>query len=806
MEYRAALVASTVISLIVLSSVAQAAVVLCPEDMDSLPLQDAVDSETEIVLKGAGECGGENEYYIPDGIAIDSQLKIRSNDPSDPAKLVSDSEATVTVQSADRVEIVGIVVVYNGSDNAPAIDVDSSSNVLIDLVNATVSGDGAKSAVRLMSSTNVTMRDSNVTSYRSGDENHGIEVGSGSNVTVSGNRVTLRGDATNSYCIFFQSSSGRVRNSIMSVQGDGENRGLNLQSSGLTVDGNTIEVRSVNGSDSGGNVGVYVDGSDNDIHGNNVTVSGADGGNMGLYIINGDDNSVENSSFYVSGFDDDYGLVIENGDGNNVTHSRIESSDGPDVRDQSTSQAVTYILNTTFDQDDMSFDEFSVGKVLVGYMMSFIVVDQSSNPVEGIIVRINDTQSVSDSENPTSNFTFRSGGGAYGPVALNRFYADRDHASPSTYVRFANYTAAPGIGGANTSFDPSSSGQVTVSIAATGVFSNSSLSTSGNQLQVNSTTSVGAELDIRTGSDVSGATVSIANMSSNPKSANLAATQLGKYLQIEVSDDLSSNMTWAIIKVHYTDQELGAADLQESSLRLHYFNETSGSWSAYDPPSGGVNESANFVWANTTHFSTFGAFGSVNQKAAASVATPPSGGGGGGARIARGQQNATPVIEPDQAAAAGPEEAQEPAGVPEPAAAEEEQADEEPVQSTQEQSNPITGLFTFGLGENDTNSVTGFIVGAEGGYGVGTLGLISALLGGAVVWVKRKSLFGRKENYNHAAPAEAGLAAEDSGGEDGHTDAPGEGGAGKEPGKEQEIRWTSKKNRDQVQREDEQGG
>ncbi|MBS3166202.1 hypothetical protein J4444_03710, partial [Candidatus Woesearchaeota archaeon] len=72
-----------------------------------------------------------------------------------------------------------------------------------------------------------------------------------------------------------------------------------------------------------------------------------------------------------------------------------------------------------------------------------------------------------------------------------------------------------------------------------------------------------------------------------------------------------------------------AKGLDESTLRLWYYNETSASWMKYDTPDGGVDTTNNYVWASTTHFSTWGVFGTAPSSGGSSGG---SGGGGGSSR------------------------------------------------------------------------------------------------------------------------------------------------------------------------------
>jgi parallel beta-helix repeat protein len=121
------------------------------------------------------------------------------------------------------------------------------------------------------------------------------------------------------------------------------------------------------------------------------------------------------------------------------------------------------------------------------------------------------------------------------------------------------------------------------------------------------------------GQETKSVNLNVQTSSTNPGGSGWALSPLNKYIQFELSE--SVNVSWIIIRVYYTDAEVAAAGLDESTLRLEYYNETSATWTTYNPPQGGVNTAENYVWANTTHFSIFGIFGSA----------PVSLGGGGGA-------------------------------------------------------------------------------------------------------------------------------------------------------------------------------
>lgn len=129
--------------------------------------------------------------------------------------------------------------------------------------------------------------------------------------------------------------------------------------------------------------------------------------------------------------------------------------------------------------------------------------------------------------------------------------------------------------------------------------------------------SIEAEVHTNTGYD---GNVKIMFYNENPGGSGFLLSGLGTWINISPVAEI--NLTWMILKVYYTDEEVSAAALDENTLRLEYYNATSDIWEKFDSPNGGVNTTANYVWANVTHFSVFGIGGSA----------PTSTGGGGGGR------------------------------------------------------------------------------------------------------------------------------------------------------------------------------
>ncbi|MBI4739442.1 S8 family serine peptidase [Candidatus Woesearchaeota archaeon] len=141
-------------------------------------------------------------------------------------------------------------------------------------------------------------------------------------------------------------------------------------------------------------------------------------------------------------------------------------------------------------------------------------------------------------------------------------------------------------------------------------------------------------------SNVSGS-IAVGDYSLNP--ANLSATTgngfaalgLPIFLEITADANVTYNLSWMLITIFYTDAELPST-LNESTLRLYFFNESSQRW--VQESNSGVNITGNFVFGNITHFSFFSAGGSAQVSGGGDgsdngggVVGGGGGGGGGGA-------------------------------------------------------------------------------------------------------------------------------------------------------------------------------
>ncbi|HDS45480.1 MAG TPA: hypothetical protein ENN68_05230 [Methanomicrobia archaeon] len=129
------------------------------------------------------------------------------------------------------------------------------------------------------------------------------------------------------------------------------------------------------------------------------------------------------------------------------------------------------------------------------------------------------------------------------------------------------------------------------------------------------------DFDISAKRDYAAGSMHVQRATLPPAGVRELTNSIGGYVWANVSENVANSTDWVLIKVFYDPSEL--RDLDESSLTLHFYNESKASsgnpWE--ELPVGGVNREEQYVWANTSHYSVFSVSGSI---------TPKQGVGGGG--------------------------------------------------------------------------------------------------------------------------------------------------------------------------------
>ena len=104
-------------------------------------------------------------------------------------------------------------------------------------------------------------------------------------------------------------------------------------------------------------------------------------------------------------------------------------------------------------------------------------------------------------------------------------------------------------------------------------------------------------------------TISLIEYSENPVNVTIEKKPAGKYVEI-VEDNISSNLSSVIIKIYYNETEVNDLNIDESSLKLYYFNESSLKWQELGSL---VDTDENYVYVNISHLSLFGIYGDEIQ-------------------------------------------------------------------------------------------------------------------------------------------------------------------------------------------------
>lgn len=140
-------------------------------------------------------------------------------------------------------------------------------------------------------------------------------------------------------------------------------------------------------------------------------------------------------------------------------------------------------------------------------------------------------------------------------------------------------------------------------------------------------------LELFTTANLTETSINLTKHSDNPTNATVGILELGKYIEIEYDEEMKDNLGWIMIKMYYTDEDVSNAGIDESTLRMYYYNESTSTWEVM--PDSGVDTTTNYVWGNTTHLSFFGLFGNAPPTPTTTVPPAPTvtGGGGGGGGI-----------------------------------------------------------------------------------------------------------------------------------------------------------------------------
>ena len=131
------------------------------------------------------------------------------------------------------------------------------------------------------------------------------------------------------------------------------------------------------------------------------------------------------------------------------------------------------------------------------------------------------------------------------------------------------------------------------------------------------------KLEILLNNNVTNNNISIIDYNSSNKTLS-EKVSAKRFVDITASDGIRNTLKNYILKLYYTNENVQG--LNEDSLNIYYYNGTLEAWQELESY---VNKDEKYVWANLTHFSTYGIFGDEQSQPITPTSSSGSSGGGG---------------------------------------------------------------------------------------------------------------------------------------------------------------------------------
>jgi len=382
--------------------------------------------------------------------------------------------ATINI-SASNVTVSNLTVVYNGSAiRTSGIGTRSFENITI--INNTVNNTGSGSygyGIYLFLS-NFSLVENNTINTAGGSNNYGIWSNSSDSSNVTSNTITTDGSSDNWGIYVSGSSNNTVSDNIVSTNGIANNNiGMYIafsitsniiQQNTITTNGtsgnggmlftfssenHTIQQNIITTDGTSFNNGIVLSGANNNIFiDSNVSTGGTGSGNEGIYLNNADNNIFRVFNVTTNGTDSDDGIQLEGSSSNNTFYDGTISAGGlgrdDDVR--LLGSDINYFVNVSYNKTSIS-SSGATGQFYNQYRLDVTIQDQDSNPINGALVWGNDTDSVVNTQNPTSNFSDTTNStGQINTQILTEFVANNTN-QYGNYVYFTNYTINASLAG-----------------------------------------------------------------------------------------------------------------------------------------------------------------------------------------------------------------------------------------------------------------------------------------------------------------------------------------------------------------------
>jgi len=140
-------------------------------------------------------------------------------------------------------------------------------------------------------------------------------------------------------------------------------------------------------------------------------------------------------------------------------------------------------------------------------------------------------------------------------------------------------------------------------------YNNDSVNTEANKsIFIDAKNSTDTELTFVINADTTNQSVNITKHITNPTNETLPKPSLNKYITLNISDALKNSLVYDLMKIFYTDREINNAMIDESTIIILYFNETSSTWHELT----GDLDYVNSVGLNTTEQGDYSGYAFAN--------------------------------------------------------------------------------------------------------------------------------------------------------------------------------------------------
>ena len=406
-----------------------------------------------------------DSYQYNENVVVNvTGLTLTSNTSTMPV-VWSTSSSIVTV-SSDNVTVRNIVLISNGTGATGAV---AASNILnLTVANNTINNTGSDSngyGVYFSNISYSSIENNNITTG-GGERNYGIYLSSSPSNAIMRNSINSSGTQGINRGMYLESSSylNVTQNSIL-TSGTSGNDGIRSQSGsylnvtqntiltsgiysdyGIIVDGtsNIVSWNTVSASGtsiSGDNNGIVVSSTYSNFMWNTVFTSGSGPNNAGIYLSGASSNTFTGNNFTTNS-SQGYGVYINSGNNNTFYDSKVNASEAYDVFLTGTTDGTNnYFVNVSFNKTDIGTSASNVRTKLFNQYRFDSGVLSEGLPIQGATIYGNDTDSVANSENPTSNFSATTNSTGYiTQQILTEFAANGTYNSDSSYLYFTNYT------------------------------------------------------------------------------------------------------------------------------------------------------------------------------------------------------------------------------------------------------------------------------------------------------------------------------------------------------------------------------